>query len=294
MPTPTFSHEPTRNPDTDTPDTDTPDIDTPDIDTPDGADWQIAGQAWSHAASDWAYLFEPYARDAVEAVFDLVGVGSQTRLLDVACGAGSSIGRASRLGASVAGLDAAAGLLEIAARRAAGADLVHGDMFDLPWDDSSFDVVVAFNGIWGGCEAALAEMARVCRPGGRIGLTYWGAPDRLDLLSYFMTVGAAGPGVSEEIVSLAAINAPGVAESLLAGAGFEEITFGTTQAILEFGDDEIAWRALRSPGLVLPSILHTGERKLRRQVLEAISPHRHDDGTYRFVNELVHVVARRR
>ena len=109
-----------------------------------------------------------------------------------------------------------------------------------------------------------------------------------------MTVGAAGPSVSEEIVSLAAINAPGAAELILAGAGFEEISFGTTQAILEFGDDEIAWRALRSPGLVLPSIRHTGEQKLRRQVLEAISPHRHDDGTYRLVNELVHVVARRR
>lgn len=199
------------------------DADTSDVDTRGDADWQIAGQAWSHAASDWAYLFEPYARDAIETVFDLVGVDSATRLLDVACGAGSSLGRASRLGASVAGLDASAELLEIAARRAVGADLVHGDMFDLPWEDSSFDVVTSFNGIWGGCEAALAEMARVCRPGGRIGLTYWGAPERLDLLSYFMTVGAAGPGVSEEIVSLAAINAPGVAESILAGAGFEEI-----------------------------------------------------------------------
>lgn len=257
-------------------------------------DWQVAGQAWSHAATDWAYLFEPYARDAVEAVFDLVGVGPGTRLLDVACGAGSCIGRAARLGASVAGLDAADGLLQIAARRAQDAELVHGDMFDLPWNDASFDAVVSFNGIWGGCDAALAEMARVCRPGGRIGLTYWGAPDRLDLLSYFMTVGAAGPGVSEEIVSLAAINAPGVAESLLARAGFEEITFGTTRAILEFADDEIAWRALRSPGLVLPSILHTGEQKLRRQVLEAISPYRDDDGSYRLVNELIHVVARRR
>lgn len=75
-----------------------------------------------------------------------------------------------------------------------------------------------------------------------------------------MTVGAAGPGVSEEIVSLAAINAPGAAELILAGAGFEEISFGTTQAILEFGDDEIAWRALRSPGLVLPRSGTLGSR----------------------------------
>ncbi len=158
MPTTTPNRESTQDRDTD----------LTDVEALSGADWQIAGQAWEHAASDWG-------------------------------------------------------------------------------------VVASFNGIWGGCEAALAEMARVCRPGSRIGLTYWGAPERLDLLSYFMTVGAAGPGVSEEIVSLAAINAPGVAESILSGAGFEEITFGTTQAILEFGDDETAWRALRSPGLVLPS-----------------------------------------
>ncbi len=263
-------------------------------DAPDDAPWRLAGEAWSHAACDWAYLFEPYSREAVETVFGLAGVGPRTRLLDVACGAGNSLGRAARLGASVAGIDAAAGLLEIAAGRAFGADLVHGDMFDLPWDDASFDVVVAFNGIWGGCEAALAEMARVCRSGGRIGLTYWGAPKKLDLLSYFMTVGAAGPGVSEELVSLAAINSPGVVESMLTTAGFEDLAFGTTEAILEFADDDIAWRALRSPGLVLPSIRHTGEPRLRRQVLEAIAPYRQGNGSYRLVNELVQVVARRR
>jgi hypothetical protein len=28
--------------------------------------WVCAGEAWGHAAIDWAYLFEPYARDAIE------------------------------------------------------------------------------------------------------------------------------------------------------------------------------------------------------------------------------------
>jgi len=263
------------------------------IDEATKADWELAGEAWSHAAADWAYLFEPYARDAVETVFDAVGVGSQTRLLDMACGAGLSLARANRLGATVSGIDAADGLLEIARRRAPDAELVHGDMFALPWADETFDVVVAFNGIWGGCEAAIVEMARVCRPGGRIGITWWGAPERLDLLSYFMTIGAAGPGVAEEIVSLAAINEPGAAETMLAAAGFESIERDTTEAILELADSDVAWRALRSPGLVVPSIAHTGERELSRQVLEAISGFQASDGSYRLVNELVHVVARK-
>ena len=87
MPTTTPNRESTQDRDTD----------LAHVEALSGADWQIAGQAWEHAASDWAYLFEPYARDGVEAVFDLVGVDSDTRLLDVACGAGSALGRACRL-----------------------------------------------------------------------------------------------------------------------------------------------------------------------------------------------------
>jgi len=255
--------------------------------------WIQAGQAWSHAPTDWAYGFEPYARDAIETVFGEVGVGPGTRLLDVACGAGMALGRAHRLGATVAGIDAARGLLDIAARRAPEAELVHGTMFDLPWDDDSFDVVLAFNGIWGGCDEAVAEMGRVCTPGGRIAFTFWGASDRLDLLNYFLVLGASGPGVADEIVSLAAINSPGEAERVTAAAGFIEIERGTTQAILELTDDDDAWRVLRSPGLTVPSLQHSGEQLLREQVLGAIAPFRAADGSYRLANELVHVIARR-
>lgn len=259
--------------------------------TTETTDWQLAGEAWGHAATDWAYGFESYARDAVEEVFAAAAVGRGTRLLDVACGSGLAIGRAERLGAAASGLDASADLLAIASRRAPGSELVHGDMFALPWDDGSFDVAVAFNGIWGGCDAAVAELARVTRPGGRIAITFWGAPERLDLLDYFLTVGAAGPGVAEEIGSLAAISGPGEAERMFAAAGLDAVERGTTPAILELPDPDSAWRTLRSPGLVLPSIRHTGDEALRDLVLAAIEPFRADDGSYRLVNELVHVMA---
>jgi len=254
-------------------------------------DWLRAGEAWSHAAIDWAYGFEPYTRDAIETLFRKTGVGPNTRVLDVACGAGLAIGRACRMGATVSGIDAARGLLDFAARRAPDAELIHGTMFDLPWDDDSFDVVLAFNGVWGGCDEAMAEMARVCRPGGRIGITFWGSSNRLDLLDYFLTLGQTGPGVTEEIVSLAAINSPGEAERLLTAAGFTEFERGTTEAILELADDDEAWRVLRSPGLAVPSLQHTGEQRLREKVLKAIAPFRAIDGSYRLTNELVNVSA---
>ncbi len=51
-------------------------------------DWREAGDAWGHAANDWAYLYEHYADDVMLALFDRLGVGPALELLDVACGAG--------------------------------------------------------------------------------------------------------------------------------------------------------------------------------------------------------------
>ena len=44
--------------------------------------WAESGQAWGEQAADWAYLIEPYARPANDALFDRAGVGPGTRLLD--------------------------------------------------------------------------------------------------------------------------------------------------------------------------------------------------------------------
>jgi len=50
--------------------------------------WAESGEAWGERAADWAYLIEPYARCANDALFDRAGVGPGTRLLDIACGSG--------------------------------------------------------------------------------------------------------------------------------------------------------------------------------------------------------------
>ncbi|HEX6254201.1 MAG TPA: methyltransferase domain-containing protein [Euzebyales bacterium] len=261
--------------------------------TPRETPWRAAGAAWGHAAADWAFLFEPYARDAIETVFSHAAVGSGTRLLDVACGSGMALGRAERLGADVAGIDASDALLAIAARRAPTAELVLGSMFGLPWGDASFDVVTSFNGIWGGCDDAVAEMARVLRPGGIAAFTFWGPGRSLDLRGYFKLLGGSTPEVRDELIDTARIGDPGEAERMLDAAGFDLVTRGTTMARFEWADAGIAWRALRSPGIVPPALEAVGEEELRQRALEVIAPFRAPDGSYVLANELVHVVGRR-
>jgi SAM-dependent methyltransferase len=255
--------------------------------------WREAGKAWEHAAEDWAFLFEPYARDAIDHIFNTLGVGEGVDLFDMACGSGYAVGIAERRGARAAGLDAAEGLVDIARIRAPESDLHAGDMFALPFDDSSFDVVTSFNGIWGGCDDAVAEAARVLRPGGALAITFWGPGHKLDLRDFFIALGRSTPVVGAEMIDLASIGANGVAEQMFIDAGFTDLERGATSAIQEFANADMAWRCLRSPGLVLPALEAVGEEALRATVLDAIEPFRTPGGGYRLVNELTHVIGRK-
>lgn len=98
------------------------------------------------------------------------------RCLDLGCGAARNTLPLARLGFHVIGTDLSQPMLDAAITRAAreGAALpvefVHAPMAPLPFDDATFDLVVA-HGIWNlatsGAEfrAAVAEAARVARPG---------------------------------------------------------------------------------------------------------------------------------
>jgi SAM-dependent methyltransferase len=100
-------------------------------------------------------------------------------VLDVASGSGNAALAAARRGARVIATDFVPQLLEVAARRAdvEGLELETrpADAQQLPFEDASFDVVLSTFGVMFAPdqERAAAELVRVCRPGGRIGLTAW-------------------------------------------------------------------------------------------------------------------------
>lgn len=257
-------------------------------------DWRAAGAAWGHGAADWSCLFEHYAFEVLTAMYQRLGVGPGTRLLDVACGAGLAVRHAAAMGATVAGIDAAVALVDVARARTPEADLRVGSMFELPWPDRWADAVVSVNGIWGGCEGALAEMHRVVRPGGSVAISFWGAGPPLDLRDCFRAFARHAP--AQHITAMRRLNdiaTDGVAERMLEGAGFEIVESGRRVSTIEWPDAELAWRALSSTGPAVPALRHGDRAALRRDVLAAIAGCRDDRGVYRFRNDHRFVLAHR-
>ena len=257
-------------------------------------DWRKAGEAWGHSAADWAYLYEHYSLDVMIAIFQRIGIAEGLRVLDMACGSGLAVRHAEAMGASMAGIDAAETLIEIARDRSPDADLQLGSMFELPWDDGSFDAMMSINGVWGGCEPALVEANRVLRPGGLIGISFWGIGTPNDLRNCFLAFALHAP--REHFGSMKKLNniaAPGVAEQMLAGAGFEVLERGARVSVVEWPDAELAWRALSSVGPAVPALRHTDAAIVKSAVLEAIDHCRDERGAYRFQNDHHFVIARK-
>lgn len=131
---------------------------------------------WSGAS--YERLAETYApiHDRVVAA---LAIGSGMRVLDVACGTGAVSLRAARAGAEVVGIDISADQLAKACAAAAAERLSiqfdEGDCQELPYEDACFDAVAStFGAIFAADhERTAAELARVCRPNGRLALTAW-------------------------------------------------------------------------------------------------------------------------
>ena len=114
-----------------------------------------------------AGLDQRWRRATVRAV-----VRPEDRVLDAACGTGDLAIAAARTGATVTGLDFSERMLERAHRKAPDIDWVRGDMLALPFADQSFDSATVGFGVRNvaDLELALAELHRVLRPGGRLGI----------------------------------------------------------------------------------------------------------------------------
>jgi SAM-dependent methyltransferase len=131
-------------------------------------------EAWSVFAPVEVFTAAPAAK-----LVKFAQIVAGLTVLDVACGTGVVAVTAARLGAKTHGLDLSPALIERARQNAAITGLevafIEGDAEALPYPDALFDTVLSqFGHIFAPRpEAALGEMLRVLKPGGRIAFSAW-------------------------------------------------------------------------------------------------------------------------
>ncbi len=152
---------------------------------------QGARATW--AAGDFPAIAQRELWGVGPRIVDAVGISPGEDVLDVACGTGNAALRAAQAGATVVGVDLTPELFDagrvLAAEAQVEIDWVQGDAEELPFEDESFDVVLSTFGCMFAPrhEVTAHELARVLRPGGRLGISAW-TPDGA-MGTFFRTVG---------------------------------------------------------------------------------------------------------
>jgi SAM-dependent methyltransferase len=216
-------------------------------------------------------------------------------VLDIGCGSGLALSMARARGAIVSGLDAAPELVEIARTRSPGSDIRVGDLEELPFGDSTFDLVTGFNSFQYAADRvhALDEARRVMRPDGRLVALVWGEPDKCQMAAYLAALGALVPPPPSGAPGPWALSPEGALEDLAAQAGLRTTAAGSVMTTMHFDDEDSAVRGLLAAGPAVRAIENSGEEAVASAVSQAIGPFRNADASYDLENEFRFIVTER-
>jgi SAM-dependent methyltransferase len=213
------------------------------------------------------------------------------RVLDVACGTGV-LSRAAAQAVSptgaVTGVDCNPGMLEVARRLAPTVEWHHGRAERLPFPGDAFDAVLSQFGLmfFEDRAAALREMWRVVRPGGRIVVAVWAALE--DTPAYATVVSLldrlAGPDAAAALRAPFVLGARGELASPFSMAGIPNVAISTHTGAARFPSiramveaDLRGWLPLVGVSLtedVIETVLQEASAALGSYVIE--------DGTVQF------------
>lgn len=189
-----------------------------------------------------------YAKELSAGLIQVAGVRAGQRALDVGCGPGGlAVALAGLLGdENVAAVDPSERFVEVCRSRIPGADVRIGVAENLPFDDSSFDVVLAQLVVQDIVDArnGVAEMRRVARPGGVVSGCVWDFESGMPLLRAAWDAALA---IDAELArSLGAdrrlpFSRPDELDELWHSTGLEEVEVGKISAGADYADLDDLW-----------------------------------------------------
>ncbi len=255
--------------------------------------WEASAAGWERRRESFQAVALPVSRWLVEASHPQPG----HRVLELAAGPGDTGLLAAELiapGGILISSDAAEPMLDVARRRATelGIDNVEFRVLDAEWIDLPTADVDGVLCRWGYMlladpDAALGETRRVLRPGGRIALATWAAPEH----NPFFTIrgqelrrrGLGGPPPAPDAPGPFALSDPHRVSDRLAGAGFTGILVEELPITFRFASFEELWDTSRDLGVELRRITHAAGPEvtddLRQTLATAYEPFTAADGS---------------
>jgi ubiquinone/menaquinone biosynthesis C-methylase UbiE len=227
---------------------------------------QRTREAWDRIAPGYDEFVTPTHVQLGSEGLRRAGLGLGMRFLDVAAGSGALSIPAARLGARVLATDLSSVMLErLKARvRAEGLELETRvmDAHALELDDDTFDVSGSQFGVMllPDTRRGVSELARVTRPGGRVLMTVFGAPERVEFFAFFVGAiqavvpGFTGPPMDPPPLPFQ-LQDPGRLRDVLATAGLNEIRVETITEQLEFRSGTQLWDWLVNSNPIAVEIL---------------------------------------
>jgi SAM-dependent methyltransferase len=237
---------------------------------------RFEASAWEDRVEGYAGFFGAVTDRLVEPLLDLARIGPATRVLDVATGPGYVAAEAARRGATVWAVDVAEAMVARARAEHPAVEFTRADAQSLPFDDGTFDAVVANFGLphFGRPEQAVAEAVRVLAPGGRLALTTWDAPAQMRMFGVFLEAvreaGAGPPNALPPGPDVFRFADDGEFRSLLEAQGLIDVEVrrvAFTHPVESFAD---FWRALQRGTVRMASLVLGQSEKTRERIRAAL------------------------
>ena len=212
-------------------------------DEPDVRAWVNADQAAGEFRVRYAELFDAEARLHEQRLHAAASIGAAEHVLDIGCGTGRSTRAAGRAAAAgtVLGVDISAPVLELARRLTdrEGLSNVSYRLADAQVDGlgpARYDVFISCFGamFFADPVAAFTNIGRALRPGARMALLAWQAPERNE---WYSEIDEAIGGASARGARMFSLADQHTTAGILAAAGFTDVAFTDVREPVYYGAD---------------------------------------------------------
>ena len=215
-----------------------------------------------------------YSRPLGNIFADAAGVADSGRALDVGCGPGALTGAlVERLGAgSVSAIDPSPPFVEACAARYPGVETRTARAEELPFDDSTFDYVLAQLVLHFVSEPGQAadEFRRVLRPGGTAAACVWDFAQGMQMLRLFWDAALELDPVAPDEATTLRFGREGEITALLQGAGFEDVVENTLDVESTYADFDELWSGFQAgigpSGAYCVGLTHELQSALREEL----------------------------